>query len=188
MRRDDGFVCGVCKAKERGRPEKRCERCAQPAPFERHHKFGKQISDEIEVLCINCHRIADVFARKTMSRSDFEAVLGAAYKRNNVLENWGVVDDELKQSDFTPTARIKLKTATVEYLMGRSKGSPRFILLSETVRATLETITNAVVASESLLPAMSLIRDVLPQSILSGFDKFQIKAALLTEAYEAIHG
>jgi hypothetical protein len=57
MRRGEGFVCGVCEAKERGRPERICERCGENVPFEDHHIFGKRVSDETEILCINCHRI-----------------------------------------------------------------------------------------------------------------------------------
>jgi hypothetical protein len=64
LRRGDGFVCGVCEAKERGRPEMICKRCEKSLPFEDHHIFGWRISNETEVLCINCHRIVHAIKEK----------------------------------------------------------------------------------------------------------------------------
>jgi hypothetical protein len=135
-----------------------------------------------------CTSLAEVFDRKTMCRGDFETVFGAALKRNSVLDNWGVIDDELKQSGVTATGRIKLRTSTVEYISGRSRSSPRFNSLSENVRTAIETMRSAVVASEGVVPAMGLIKDLIPQSIRSALDEFQMDAAFLTEVYEAIHG
>jgi hypothetical protein len=57
MRRDEGFICGNCEARERGRPEGLCVQCGKMAPFELHHKYGRKNSNELEVRCINCHRI-----------------------------------------------------------------------------------------------------------------------------------
>jgi len=57
MRRDNGFVCGNCEAKERNRPEGICLRCGKLAAFEWHHIYGRKNSDELEARCINCHRI-----------------------------------------------------------------------------------------------------------------------------------
>jgi hypothetical protein len=57
MPRDNGFICGNCEARERGRPERVCARCCEMAPFERHHIHGRKNSDELEDRCINCHRI-----------------------------------------------------------------------------------------------------------------------------------
>jgi hypothetical protein len=64
MRRGGGFVCGVCEAKERGRPEMTCKRCAKSLPFENNHILGWRVSNETEVLCINCHRIVHAIKEK----------------------------------------------------------------------------------------------------------------------------
>ncbi len=57
MRRGNKFICGNCEARERGRPTKICVRCHKDNPYENNHVRGRKISDETEVLCINCHRI-----------------------------------------------------------------------------------------------------------------------------------
>ncbi len=56
-RRGDGFICGNCEARERGRPERLCARCGKMAPFEGNHIYGRQVEEEKEPWCINCHRI-----------------------------------------------------------------------------------------------------------------------------------
>jgi hypothetical protein len=63
MRRGKQFICGNCEATERGRPKKLCERCGKYAPHERHHKHGRQISNETEINCVNCHRIVHATVR-----------------------------------------------------------------------------------------------------------------------------
>jgi hypothetical protein len=51
------------------------------------------------------HPIADLVpvsaTRKSLCRSDFEIAFAAAEKRNGILDNWIVVDDELKQAGRT---------------------------------------------------------------------------------------
>lgn len=62
-RHKNTFICGNCKASRSGRKQKRCPRCGRFAPYEKHHVYGRQISDETEDLCVNCHRIVHVIGR-----------------------------------------------------------------------------------------------------------------------------
>jgi len=79
MARGDGFVCGNCDARARGRPCRRCSRCGLTAPFERHHLHGwRNSTDELD-LCINCHRIAHAMdSRRTRRGEGANIGLGGA--------------------------------------------------------------------------------------------------------------
>src|ERR1700731_2775641 len=53
--RGDGSQCANCVARAAGRCETACACCGTIAPFDRHHVRGRKVSDEIVLICKNCH-------------------------------------------------------------------------------------------------------------------------------------
>jgi hypothetical protein len=52
-----GVACGNCVALDRkSHPVGRCVKCENPAPIEKDHVYGRAVSDDLQDLCINCHR------------------------------------------------------------------------------------------------------------------------------------
>ena len=76
-RRAGGFVCANCNAREKGRPARRCARCGESAPIERHHVAGRRNSPSTIELCLNCHRAVHAADMARTLRGDGAAVRAA---------------------------------------------------------------------------------------------------------------
>jgi hypothetical protein len=135
-----------------------------------------------------CTCLSDVFAHKSLCREDFEAAFAAAETRRGILDNWAIVDDELKAAGRPSLARIRAQTATVEYLRHRSKRVREAEVLAADVRKAFEQVQGAVQSCDSLLAAAELVRTVLPASVTSEHEPVKVEAAILIELYEALNG
>jgi hypothetical protein len=50
------FICGNCLGRDRGAREARCAKCSKVAPVQKHHVYGRKVSDETVEWCISCHQ------------------------------------------------------------------------------------------------------------------------------------
>jgi hypothetical protein len=64
----DGAICANCEARQRGRPQRRCDECGELAPFELHHVHGRKNSNITKPLCLNCHRKIHALAKRRNRR------------------------------------------------------------------------------------------------------------------------
>jgi hypothetical protein len=83
MLRNGVIICANCAGRERGRPERRCVRCDETAPFEGrgHHPRGWRNSPETVDLCLNCHRIVHGLDMARTKRGDGASIV--AIKNGN---------------------------------------------------------------------------------------------------------
>jgi hypothetical protein len=145
--------------------------------------IATRANDSTECACLT-----DVFAHKSLSREDFEAAFAAAEARRGILDNWAIVDDELKVAGRASVARIRAQTATVEYLRDRSKRVHEAEVLAAEVRTAFERVKDNVQNCDSLLAAAEVVKVVLPVSALSIHGSAKVEAAILVELYEALNG
>ncbi len=143
----------------------------------------KRANDTTECMCLS-----DVFAHKSLSRKDFEAAFTAAETRRGILDNWAIVDDELKAAGRPSLARIKAQTATVEYLRDRSKRVHEAEVLAEDVHKAAEQVKDDLKGCDSLLAGADLVRTVLTVSEPGVHEPAKVEAAILIELYEALNG
>jgi hypothetical protein len=146
-------------------------------------EIGNKANDTTE-----CDSLDKVFAHKSLSRADVQSVLDAATKRDSILENWAVIDDELKADSRTYADRIKIKTATVEYLRARSKRIKEIAALSAAVKSGAAQAGQAVSQAVGLLEAANAIRQNVPVSDLGAHGPLVLEAAFLVEAFEVLNG
>ncbi len=135
-----------------------------------------------------CTTVEEVFAHKSLSRDELQSVLDAATKRDSIFDNWAVIDDELKTAGRHYADRIKLKTAAVEYLRGRSKRLRDVSVLATALKAAGIAAKAAVLASSGLLDASDAIRAETPKEHLHEQEPLVLEAALLVEAFEVLNG
>jgi len=135
-----------------------------------------------------CMSLSDVFAHKSLGREDFEAAFAAAETRRGILDNWSIVDDELKVAGRAFVARIRAQTATVQYLRDRSKRVHETEVLAAEVRKAFEQVKDDVQTCASMLTAAELVKAVLPISQLTVHEPAMIEAAILVKLYEAFNG
>lgn len=136
----------------------------------------------------DCDSLDMVFTHKSLCRADVQLVLDAATKRDSILESWAVIDDELKADGRSYAERIKIKTATVEYLRARSKRIHEIAALSAAVKLGATQAEKAVSAASGLLEAASAIRQMVPASDLAAHEPLGLEAAVLVEAFEVLNG
>jgi hypothetical protein len=129
----------------------------------------------------------DVFFYKSLSRADVQSVLDAATKHDSILDNWAVVDDELKAENRTYVDRIKIKTATVEYLRDRSKRVREIAALSSVVKLGAMQAAQAITQAAGLLEAVDAIRQVVAARDLTLYPPLMLEAALFVEAFEVLN-
>jgi hypothetical protein len=135
-----------------------------------------------------CESLGDVFTHKSLSRAEVQSVLDAATKRDSILENWAVVDDELKAASRTYADRIKLKTATVEYLRARSKRVQDIAALSKAAKAAAVGAKVEIGQASGVLEASTVVRHAVAPSDLTGHSPLTLEAAFLVEAFEVLNG
>lgn len=135
-----------------------------------------------------CATLEEVFAHKSLSRGELQSVLDAAMKRDSILDNWAVIDDEQKAAGRNYSDRIKLKTAAVEYLQGRSKRLRDVSVLATALKAAGIAAEAAVLASSGLREASGAIRAEMPKEHLQNQEPLVLEAALLVEAFEVLNG
>jgi hypothetical protein len=145
--------------------------------------IAKRANDTTECMCL-----ADVFVHKSLSRKDFEAAFTAAETRRGILDNWPIIDDELKAAGRPYLARIKAQTATVEYLRDRSKRVHEAEILAEDIHKAAEQVKDRLKGCDSMLAAADLVRTLLTVSRPGVHEPAKIEAAILIELYEALNG
>lgn len=129
-----------------------------------------------------------VFLYKSLCRADVQLVLDAATKHDSILDNWYVVDDELKAANYTYSERIKIKTATVEYIRDRSKRVGAITALSIAVKLGAAQAVQNVAQATGLLQAANALREAVPESDLAPHPELVLQSALLVEAFEVVNG
>lgn len=135
-----------------------------------------------------CSSLEEVFAHKSLGRGDIQKVLDAAATRDSILDSWAVVDDELAADGRSYRDRIRLKTATVEYIRDRSKRVREATALSAAAKLAATQAGDAVDQAQGVLDAVSAIRQAIPAADLASYDPLVLEGALIAEAFEALNG
>ena len=135
-----------------------------------------------------CASPPEVYIHKSLCRADFEAVFKAAESRRSILDHWPVIDEELQAVGRSPIARIRIKTATVDYIRDRSKRTPDAVAFTSAARTAIDFVKDQLSASAGLVEAAALIGSVVPASATSQHDQTQLEAMFLTEAFEVLNG
>jgi hypothetical protein len=135
-----------------------------------------------------CISAADMFARKSLCKADLDGAISAAQTRRSVLDHWTIVDDELKSEGRTSRDRIGLHTAALSYIQARAKRDDDATLVSNAARKAATDSAAALDGTTSLIAAATVLRlaTTLPLGIQIAGDA--LEAAMLVEAFEAIHG
>jgi hypothetical protein len=135
-----------------------------------------------------CRTLADVFSNKSLCRADFETVFSAAESHRNILEHWSMIDEELAASGRSGIVRMQIKTEVVDYIRESSKRTPEAVAISVSVRAVIDQIKDQLAAVSGLVEAASMIGSAMMASAISQRDQIRLDAAILVEAFEALHG
>lgn len=76
-----GVACGNCVAFDRNsHPVRQCSECKKRAPIEKDHVYGRAVSDELQDLCINCHRTKSRRDADTLKFRRFRERYDASYR------------------------------------------------------------------------------------------------------------
>ncbi|MDG4896482.1 dsDNA nuclease domain-containing protein [Mesorhizobium sp. WSM4976] len=135
-----------------------------------------------------CKSLADVFDHKSIGRTDFEATFKAAEEHESILDHWVVVEQELANAGRTPVARIRTKTATIQYLRDRAKRTSDTSILTKAIDGAVAEIMTTLITLDSLLAAAALIQQHLDANLVASAEPSKLEAALLTAAYEVLNG
>lgn len=135
-----------------------------------------------------CGSLDEVFAHKSLSRDDIQSVLDAATSRDSILDSWAVIDDELKAGGRSYADRIRLKTATVEYLRARSKRVREITALAAATKLAGAAAKESVLQASGLVEAANVIRAAVPEMDLVAHEPLLLDAAFLAEAFEVLNG
>lgn len=134
-----------------------------------------------------CNSLVDLFLHKSLCRESVQSVFDSAAKREAILENWPVVDDELKGENRTYAERIRIKTATVDYLQARSKRAREVAALSSAIKQGATQVVGATQAT-GLLDLANAISQFVPVSVVASYPPSVVQAALLVGAFEVLNG
>jgi hypothetical protein len=137
-----------------------------------------------------CSSLEEVFAHKSLGRGDIQKVLDAAAARDSILDNsaWAVVDNELVADGRSYRDRLRIRTATVEYLRNRSKRVREATAFSAAAKLAVNQVGDAMDQAQGVLDAANAIRHVIPAIDLPPYEPLDLEAALLAEAFEALNG
>lgn len=136
----------------------------------------------------DCTTTSEIFASKSFCRAELQSAISAAQTRRSVLDHWAIVDEELKAASRSFRDRIGLHTEIISYVQARAKRDATATAVSDAARLAASHQRHALDGTDSLLAAAEVLRVniVLPPATpLTGQ---ALEAAILVEAFEAIHG
>jgi Cap4 dsDNA endonuclease len=128
----------------------------------------------------------EILDRKSLSKAELDELFKRAISRGRgVLEDWEIIQSDLEKSGVPSIAQIKLKTAAIAYKRDRNAGRPDALLLTSFVEQWILTHAEQINACATLPELAQVFQKALPETF--GFDDRHLRAALLVEAYEAVH-
>ena len=134
-----------------------------------------------------CATIEDLYALKSLCRSDVEHVLSEAQAHRNILGHWESVDAEMKAVGRSLPARLKVGIAVTNYLRDRSKRMPETVALRNALkRAAASNITTVSVAA-TLCEAAVQLEGLVDPNLKAAYDAATWEAALLVEVFDAVN-
>jgi hypothetical protein len=129
----------------------------------------------------------ELLGRKSLSKAELDELFKRALSRGRgLLEDWETIQGDLERSGVASIAQIKLKTAVIAYKRDRSAGRPDALRLASFVERWTSTHAEEIDACSTLPELGRLIQKELPDTF--DFTERELDAALLFEAYEAVHG
>lgn len=135
-----------------------------------------------------CTTTSEIFALKSLCRADLQSAISAAQSRRSVLDHWTIIDEELKAAARTTRDRIALHTSAISYIQARAKRDAAATALSDASRQASSDSVVALDATTSLLTAATVLRMAIALPPSTPFAGQSLEAAMLVEAFEAIHG
>ena len=135
-----------------------------------------------------CSTLEELYARKSLARSDLESVFHQARKQRNIMDHWQGVDDELKAAGRPLPNRLRLQTAATTYIRNRSKRMPEAAALHSALKRAAALVAEAISQSASLCDAAGAIAEQVDQGLKAGYDDMMWEAGLLVEAFDAVNG
>jgi hypothetical protein len=135
-----------------------------------------------------CTTVATLHAHKSLSRGDLETVFSEATKHRSILDDWVAVDAQLDAAGRSYVARLRLRTAIVEYMRNRSKRMPYAIELRSGMRLAAASVACDLAQAQSLLDAADLITAHATPEVRAKQGEPQWEAALFVEAFDILNG
>ncbi len=132
--------------------------------------------------------ITSLLSRKALTAEELDALFDKAQaSRPSILRDWSVISVELVSQGIGSAKAIRLKTAVITYMRRCKTGASRETAFSNAAREAAEANRSAINDCDALKDAADLIATAMQQQAetLSGIER---EAAILVEAYEAIHG
>jgi hypothetical protein len=135
-----------------------------------------------------CSTVEELYARKSLARSDLESVFHEAQKHRNIMNRWQSVEDELKAAGRPLPIRLRLQTAVTIYLRNRSKRMPEAASLHSALKRAAALVAEEMSHAASLCDAVDLLAGQVASEMKAGYDELMWEAGLLVEAFDAVNG
>ena len=135
-----------------------------------------------------CSTLKELYARKSLARSDLESVFHEARKHRSIMDHWQSVEDELKAAGRPLPIRLRLQTAVTTYLRNRSKRMPEAASLHSALRKAAALVAEEMSQAASLCEAADLLAGHVASGLKTGYDDLIWEAGLLVEAFDAVNG
>ncbi|WP_340646739.1 dsDNA nuclease domain-containing protein [Phenylobacterium sp.] len=136
----------------------------------------------------DCTTPSEIFGSKSFCRAELQSAISAAETRFSVLDHWAIIDEELKDASRSTKDRIRLRTSMISYVRARGKRDAAATALSAAARLAASQHVTDLDGTETLIAAGGVLQlnTVLPSQ--TPFSGLELEAAILVEAFEAIHG
>jgi hypothetical protein len=129
----------------------------------------------------------ELVGRKSLSKAELDELFKRAMNRGRgLLEDWHIIQADLEKIGVQSIAQIRLKTAAIAYKRDRSAGRPDAIRLTSFIEQWKSQHEKETDACATLPELAKLIQKAMPGTF--GFSERELDAALIVEAYEAVHG
>lgn len=135
-----------------------------------------------------CTTTDDVFRLKSLCRADLQNAISAAQSRRSILDHWTIIDEELSAALRTTRDRIALHTHAISYIQARAKRDAAATALSGAAREAASHSVAALNATTSVLAAAEVLGKAIALPPSTPLGDQALEAAMLVEAFEAVHG
>lgn len=129
-----------------------------------------------------CNGTDEVYAKKSLCREEISDAIAAATETRGILQNWSVVDADLREGGLNARRRIQLNGAAIEFISSRSKLRANAVALHSAIEDALGQVGNELGTCSGLVEAMAVVKAKASEQNIEG-DDLAIDAAILVEVY-----
>jgi hypothetical protein len=100
---------------------------------------------------------SEFYERKTLCRSDIEAIFSKGAARKRFHDNWRIVEGDLLSAGMNSRQRIALHNGCISYINARSSGEPGAVAFSAEIQKALSAYPGEVAACGSVPEIAALL-------------------------------